>query len=218
VPVIEVAAQGEILGGTVALRRADSDEANDRFRLYEVASAGHIDKSAYFGFPVQQDQIAAVGIAQGTVDWPFNAKCEPEVPLMEPSLMGLIFNSAFNNLDQWVKKGIPAPPAPQISLTNPGTPQDIVSTDRLGHGLGGVRTPYIDVPDAIYFTSSPGPGTCREMGHKAPFDTARIIELYGNKRSYVNLFTETVDRLVKERWLTEGDAKRIKQGLNASSN
>ena len=218
VPVIEVAAQGEILGGTVALRRADSDEANDRFRLYEVASAGHIDKSAYFGFPVQQDQVAAVGIAQGTVEWPFNAKCEPEVPLMEPSLMGLIFNSAFSNLDQWVKKGIPAPRAPQISLTNPGTPQDIVSTDRLGHGLGGVRTPDIDVPDAIYFTSSPGPGTCREMGHKAPFDTARIIELYGNKRSYVNLFTETVDRLVKERWLTEGDAKRIKQGLNASSN
>ena len=218
VPVIEVAAQGEIIGGTLAVRRTDNDEPNDRFRLYEVASAGHIDKSAYFGFPLQQDQVAAVGNAQGTVDWPFNAKCEPDIPLMEPSLMGLTFNSAFSNLDQWVKKGIPAPRAPRVSLMNPGTPQDIIASDKLGHGLGGVRTPFIDVPDATYFTSSPGPGTCREIGHKLPFDTARITELYGSRRAYMSLFRETVDRLVKERWLTEGDAKRIKQRLNSSSN
>src|SRR5438876_996757 len=81
VPVIEVAAQGEIIGGTYPTRRADSDEPNDRFRLYEVAAAGHIDRSAYFGFPRQEDQIAAVGSAQGTPDWPFNAKCDPEIPL-----------------------------------------------------------------------------------------------------------------------------------------
>src|SRR5262249_5764025 len=156
-------------------------------------------------FPLQLDQIAAVGNAQGTVDWPFNAKCEPEIPLMEPSLMGLIFNAAFNNLDQWVKKGIPAPRAPRISLTNPGTPQDIIAADKLGHGLGGVRTPYIDVPDAVYFASSPGPGTCREMWHKVSFDAVRLIELYGSRQAYANLFREAVDRLVKERWLTESD-------------
>src|SRR5207247_355279 len=78
----------------------------------------------------QQDQIAAVGSAQGTIDWPFNAKCEPDIPLMEPSLMGLIFDSAFINLDQWVKKGIPAPRAPRIRLTNPGTPQDVIATNK----------------------------------------------------------------------------------------
>jgi len=218
VPVIEVAAQGEVIGGTLASRRADSDEPNDRFRLYEVASAGHIDKSAYFGFPALQDQVAAVGSAQGTVDWPFNAKCDPEIPLMEPSLMGLVFNSSLANLDQWVKKGTPAPRAPRIELMNPGTPQVSFQTDKLGHGLGGTRTAFIDVPDATYFTSSPGPGTCREMGHKVPYDAARITELYGSRRGYVSRFTETVDRLVKERWLTEGDAKRLKQGLTASSN
>src|SRR5207247_1419159 len=83
-------------------------------------------------------------------------------------------------------KGIPAPRAARIRLTNPGTPQDVIATDKLGHGLGGVRTPYIDVPDAVYFTNSPGPGTCREIGHKVPFDTARIIELYGTRQAYVN--------------------------------
>jgi len=84
--------------------------------------------------------------------------------------------------------------------------------------IGGVRTPFIDVPDAAYFTNSPGPGNCREMGHKASFDAAKISEVYGNRKTFASRFSETVDRLVKERWLTEGDAKRLKQSLNAGSN
>jgi hypothetical protein len=218
VPVIAVAAQGEIIGGTYASRRDDSDAPNDRFRLYEVASAGHIDKFAYFGFPAQPDQTAAVGSAQGTVDWPFNAKCTPEIPLMDPSLIGYVFNASIAALDQWVRKGTPAPRASRIELKDAGTPQASVVTDKLGHGLGGVRTPFIDVPDATYFTSSPGPGTCREMGHRDLLDASKITELYGSRKSYASRFSETVDRLAKERWLTEGDAKRLKQSLNAGSN
>jgi hypothetical protein len=210
VPVIEVAAQGEIIGGTYASRRADSDEPNDRLRLYEVAAAGHIDKWAYFGFPSLQDQIAAVGSAQGTVEWPFNAKCDPEIPLMDPSLISYVFNSSFANLDAWVRKGTPAPRAPRVELKDAGTPQASVVMDKLGHGAGGVRTPQIEVPDALYFTSSPGPGTCREMGHKTLFNAAKITELYGSPKEYASKFTETLNRLVKERWLTEGDAKRLK--------
>jgi hypothetical protein len=218
VPVIEVAAQGEIIGGTYAYRRDDSDEPNDRFRLYEVAAAGHIDKSAYFGFPMQQDQVAAVGNAQGTVDWPFNAKCDPEIPLMDPSLIGYVFNSSFANLDQWARKGTPAPRAVRIGFTDPGTPQASVIVDKLGHGKGGVRTPQIEVPDAAYFTSSPGPGTCREMGHRTPYDAAKITELYGSRKVFNTKFVEAVDRLLKERWLTEGDAKRLKQSAVSNSN
>ena len=96
-PVIAVAAQGEIIGGTYALRRDDSDEPNDRYRLYEVASAGHIDKSAYFGFPALADQTAAVGSAQGTVRVAIQRPVHPEIPLMDPSLIGFVFNSSFAN-------------------------------------------------------------------------------------------------------------------------
>ena len=217
VPVIEVAAQGEIIGGTYAFRRDDSDDPKDRFRLYEVAAAGHIDKSAYFGFPLLQDQTAAVGSAQGTVDWPFNAKCDPEIPLMDPSLIGYVFNASFANLDQWVRKGTPAPRAVHLALNDPGTAQASIIVDNLGHGKGGVRTPQIEVPDAAYFTNSPGPGTCREMGHKTAYDAARITQLYGSRKVFNTRFTEAVDRLLKERWLTEGDAKRLKQSVTTNS-
>ena len=217
VPVIAVTAQGEVIGGTYAVRRDDSDEPNDRYRLYEVASAGHIDKAAYFGFPALQDQVAAVGTAQGTDEWPFNVVCTPEIPLMQPSLIGLVYNASFAALDQWARKGIAAPRAPRIELKDPGTPQASVVTDKLGHGVGGVRTPYIDVPDATYFTNSPGPGVCREMGHKAAFDELKMQELYGNRKSYVSRFSETINRLLKERWLTESDARRLKQALTAGN-
>jgi hypothetical protein len=218
VPVIAVTAQGEIIGGSYPLRREDSDEPGDPYRLYEVASAGHIDKAAYFGFPVLQDQVIAVGTAQGTEEWPFNVVCTPEIPLMQPSLIGLVYNASFAGLDQWARKGIPAPRAQRIELRGEGTAQTVVMTDRHGHGLGGVRTPFIDVPDAAYSTNSPGPGVCREMGRRVAFDAVKITEIYGSRKNYASRFAGTVDRLLKERWLTEGDARRLKQAVGAGSN
>ena len=86
-PVIAVAAQGEVLA-TYATRRPDSDEPADRYRLYEVAGAGHIDRSAYVGFPSMEDQTAA-GNLQGTAEWPFGAPCEPAIPLINTPIMSI---------------------------------------------------------------------------------------------------------------------------------
>ena len=47
------------------------------------------------------------------------------------------------------------------------------------------------------------------MGHKTPFDWARLEALYGSHKAYADKVTEAVERLVKERWLTSGDARRV---------
>jgi hypothetical protein len=207
VPVFAVAAQGEVLT-TYPWRRPDSDEPRDRYRLYEIAGAGHIDRSAYVGFPSMPDQAGA-GNAQGTPAWPFAARCDPEIPLMDTPIMTTAFNTAFARLDEWVRKGVAAPRASRIELKDPGTAQTTIVTDQFGHGVGGLRTPYVEVPAASYATNSPGPGTCREMGHKTPFDWARLEALYGSHKGYADKVTDVVDRLVKERWLTSSDARRI---------
>jgi len=213
-PVIAVAAQGEVLG-TLGNRRPDSDEAADQYRLYEVAGAGHIDKSAYFGFPSMQDQAAA-GNAQGSPEWPFAAHCEPPIPLPDTPIMSVAFNAAFSNLDRWVRKGTPAPRASRLEVKDPGTPQATIVTDQYGHGIGGLRTAYIDVPIASYATNSPGPGNCREMGHRFVFDASRLLDLYGSEKAYAGKISQSVDRLTKDRWLTDGDARRVKADLTAS--
>jgi hypothetical protein len=208
VPVIAVAAQGEVLA-TYRTRRPDTDDIADRYRLYEVAGAGHIDRSAYIGFPSMADQTAA-GNAQGSAEWPFAAPCDPAIPLIDTPIMSLAFNAAFANLDRWARQGASPPHASRLDIKDGGTAQASLVTDQLGHAIGGLRTPYLEVPTASYATNSPGPGNCREMGSRSSFDTARMAALYGNKKNYAAKVAQVADRLVKEHWLTEGDARRVK--------
>jgi hypothetical protein len=205
VPVIAVVAQGEVVDA-VPFRRADSDAPDDKFRLYEVSGASHIDKSAYGGFPLFPDQIAAVGSAQGNPEWPFNVTCDPPIPMMPVPLMSYVFDAAFASLEQWARKGTPAPKAERIQIAN-----SAVVSDADGHAMGGVRSTYVDVPAAKLAANSNGPGVCREMGRETSFDQARFQSLYPNAKAYTDKVGQAADRLVKEHWLTEGDARRIKQ-------
>jgi hypothetical protein len=195
VPVFEVVAQGEI---GADYQRPDSDQANDRFRIYEVAGAAHIDMWAYRELPTMQDQLAATGApGQGTPAWPFNAKCDPDIPLQEHPLLKYIFDGAFANLEEWAGKGIAPPKAERITMKD-------------GVAIGGVRNPYVDVPAASYTTTVPGPGTCRELGSTTPFDSAKIDSLYGSRQKYEAKVGESVDSMVKERWITKSDGQKIK--------
>lgn len=206
VPVIAVLAQGEVLDA-LPWRRADSDDASDKFRLYEIAGASHIDGAAYIGLPSLQDQAATGATPQGTAAWPLTSKCDPDIPMTALPVMSYAFNAAFDSLEKWVRTGTPAPRAPGIELKD-----GAVALDQFGNGIGGVRNPYVDVPVATYTTTSPGPSTCRELGHKIPFDAARISMLYSTDKVYADKVAQSVDRLVKEHWLTEADGRRIKEG------
>lgn len=209
VPVIAVATQGEI-PGTAAVRREDSDAPGDRFRLYEVAGAGHIDRFAYTGFPTLEDQAAA-GNAQGTPEWPFTAPCTPAIPLMGTPILATAYDASLDALDQWVRKSVPAPRAPRIAIAAGKTPA--VATDEFGHAMGGFRTPYVEAPVASYATNSQGPGACAEMGSVKPFDAAKLASLYGTRQKYAATLDGAIARLRKERWLTDADARRIRSEM-----
>jgi len=214
VPVIAIASQGEVLN-TSAFRRPDSDAVNDRFRLYEVAGASHIDASPYYGLPAFADQALTGGNVQGTPDWPFAAKCDPDIPLTKLPLMSYVFDAALTNLDEWVRKGTPPPHADPIEMKNAGAADASVVLDDFGHGVRGVRSPYVDVPVATYFTNSNGPGTCPELGHQTAFDAARFNSLYGTAAAYAARVAQSVDALVRQHWLTESDGKKIKAEASA---
>jgi len=215
VPVIAVVAQGEVIDAQ-PFTRSDSDAADDKFRVYEIAGVGHIDKMAYTGFALLTDQTAAVGSAQGTADWPFNVTCDPPIPMMAVPAMTYALDAAFANLKEWVRKGTPAPRAARIQ-TGAAPSGVALVLDTHGNGLGGVRNPYVDVPAATLFTNSNGPGVCREMGREAAFDAMQFQALYPSAKVYADKVAQVADRLVKERWLTEPDARKIKQQARARS-
>jgi hypothetical protein len=159
-PVIEVVAQGEI---GPDYQREDSDQPKDRFRIYEVAGAAHIDKWAYRELPTMEDQLAATGApGQGTPAWPFNVKCDPEIPLQEHPLLKYIFDGAFVNLEQWASKGIAPPRAERITIKDgvvqqsnfydyhvprmneiPDIHIELIATDNHPTGAGQMATPLV---------------------------------------------------------------------------
>ena len=208
VPVIRIVAQTDVLG-TFQRRRPDSDEPADRYRLYEVAGAPHADAYFYRHIPSVKDQAAA-GTAAFVTQWPFAEVCTPPIPLMEFPVMRYVVDAAFANLDRWVRDGTPAPRAERVEVKNGGTPQAAIATDEYGNAIGGVRSPYLDVPAATYYASTPGPGTCGNLGHKETFTWERLESVYGASAKYTSRFSQAVDRLVRERWLTESDGRKIK--------
>ena len=207
VPIVAVVAQGELIAN-LASRRADSDDPNGRYRLYEIAGVAHIEKYPYSALPSVADQTAAAGAAQGTPDWPFAARCDPDIPLDGNPILKYSYDAAFLNLDQWVRKGIAPPKADRIQVKD-----GAVVLDEFGNGMGGVRTPLVDVPTATYFTTSPGPGTCFELGHSARLEQARLKGLYPDPKKEADKIAQSIDRMVKDRFLTESDARRLRAEL-----
>jgi hypothetical protein len=211
VPVIAVAGEGDLVN-TYVSRRDDSDAAADRFRLYEVAGAGHIDSFAYLGFPTMADQAAA-GNAQGTPEWPFNAPCTPPVRLMDESVLRIGYDVALDALDNWARKGTVPKRAARVETRPGGTGGFTVVADEHGNGRGGLRTPYLEVPVAHYATSSPGPGNCPEIGHTERFDAAKLKMLYGSFDAYAAKVRTSIARLTADGWLTKLDAQRLTREL-----
>ena len=69
------------------------------------------------------------------------------------------------------------------------------------------------MPIATYTTSSPGPGTCAEMGHVVPFDASRLRATYGSFDQYAAKVDASIRRLSSEGWLTAADARRVRAEL-----
>jgi hypothetical protein len=215
VPVIRVTAQGDVLA-TTSVRRPDSDEPNDRYRLWEVTAAPHMDKIFYQHMPVVEDQLKA-GQTGFLANWPMAYAYTPDIDLLDFPVMRYAMNAAFAAMDEWVRKGIPAPRAERIGLNNAGAPQAGFITDKNGNGVGGIRSVYVDVPAATYYSNSPGQAVCNNLARKVPFDWARMESLYGSPKNYAARAAESINRLVKERWLTPSDGRRILAELSGAS-
>ena len=211
VPVIRVTAQGDVLS-TASVRRPDSDVPNDRYRLWEVPAAPHMDKIFYQHMPMVDDQVKA-GQTGFLGNWPMAYACAPDIDLLDFPVMRYTLNAAFAAMDEWVRRGTPAPRAERIAVMEPGTPKASFVTDKFGNATGGAPNVYLQAPTATYFANSPGQAVCNNLGRRVSFDWRRMESLYGNAKGYASKVNGSIDKLVKERWLSESDGKKVRAEL-----
>lgn len=80
--------------------------------------------------------------------------------------------------------------------------------DRFGNTIGGLRTPYVDVPIARYIASNPDDpeGICGKMKY---FSKEEAENIYGNKSNYIIKFSMQTEEQVRQGWISETDCYKM---------
>jgi hypothetical protein len=176
---------------------ADTDQPP--FRYYEVAGTGHKLSAVPHADrdPSVLAKVLPPGI-QGLSAREQSTEFEPYDKVNAPMIWAL-----WDAMYRWVDDGLPMPRSERVSR-DPHTP-DGVGRDRHGNALGGVRTPWVDVPDAQYVARI-ARGDPLSAGMK-PFNKEKMNALYGSRSNYESLLKQRAEAMVAERWLLAEDVE-----------
>lgn len=223
VPVLLFQSESDV-GLSLGLSRQPEKE-DGLFRLWEVAGTSHFDTYGLFtgtfdtgsgeGETASFDQlfeprpkvtiagVDALSCAQGINSGP----------------MHWVFNAALNWIDRWVKEGTAPPIAPRLQRK----PWALTSFKKDEHGnvLGGIRTPFVDVPLAEISGqgngAAPGAGIlstfCTIFGHTLPFSREKLAELYPIHDDFVSAFRDSTLEAVESTFLLPEDGAMLIDAL-----
>jgi hypothetical protein len=199
-----------------SIRRDDSDQPGDQYRLYELAGSSHLDKWGPLYLPTLDDQkklgVPLVSAAKG-----FEMECQQIQPLSDFPVP-YVYSAMLNHLDNWVRKGTAPPRADRIKLENPGSPMAKVVTDMYGNGQGGIRNPWVDVPSSTFVSQMTGTsGPCDQVGYNLPLSMSKMEKLYGNSRNFQTRYFAGIDKMVREKWLLAPDAEKLKAQFRSAN-
>jgi hypothetical protein len=206
VPFFSVQTQTEVARAAF-LRRADSDDPADAYRLFEVAGSALSD-TGDAGRPGTRE-LELLGLSA-----PAETACE------EPAgdfPLSLAVGGVVLQIQQLLFNGTAPPRAPLISLDSGGQ----LARDAAGNALGGLRLPQLQVPAASYAERSTprraddaaNVWRCSLTGTARRFDSAEMKRLYGTRAEYLRRFNGAVDQAVTERFITAADGAALKTGL-----
>jgi hypothetical protein len=174
--------------GGAKVRRDDGNSENDRYRLYEIPGAPHA--------------------GNGNGD-----SCDGESTFPTMSF----FRAAATHLARWAEEGVAPPEAPRIELSTLAD-VSVTANDEYGNALGGVRSPFVDVPLFVYAVHE-GPGPfCILSGSETPLGADVLQHLYGDADGYMKAFTTSLDETIDAGFLLELDRQQLLDGQRERAN
>ncbi len=205
VPVITVQTESELglMSGTKA-RHVDGEHT----RFWEIAGASHFDT---YGLRAYKDDgnLSAEFLAQllAPADGPGVAE-----PVNSAPQQRYVASAALAHLERWIQHGSAAPHAPLLeTLGADEADETVLTVDGQGNVLGGIRTPWVDVPTAtLSGVGKAGAGGAELLGFTRVFGKEKLGELYpGGRSEYLHRFVEATKRSVASGFLLEADAAEI---------
>jgi hypothetical protein len=202
VPVLTFETETDLARGYAAARQPDSRS----FRLWEVAGTAHADAYTTGGFGDTGDGRAEVALLDVSAVNGGPLQCAK--PINDGPAF-LVLNAAIHDLDRWVTRGTPPPPAPRLAVS--AGPPVTISRDEHGNALGGIRTPLVDAPTATLDGSggNGGGGFCGLFGETVPFSAPTLLSLYPRHGDYVTRFDRATSRALRNGFLLPLDAKNL---------
>lgn len=237
VPVMHINTETEIAIGVMvpnglAYRRPDSDAPGDRYRLWEVPGSSHVSNDHQDDVLTLSLNLAELlGITAAELPptgcthqqfIPGPAVGVPGVIDPNPFPFSNVENAAFADLTDWIgPKQSPPPHADPIEVTSASPPT--IVRDAFGNALGGVRTPFLDVPTATYVPTdtvahvTTFSGFCILYGYSVPFSEDTLQSLYRDHGDYVSQVTRASKSLVQEGFWLQPDARDVHQQARHSA-
>jgi hypothetical protein len=240
VPVVELLSEGESETHRAVLRPDSdgtdsdgtaSDDPDDRYRLYQVAGTGHING---------QHELATNRLQMADRGWPVNP-AEVNERLTDGRL-DLAARAVFAAVDRWAASGTVPPRMPSRfrydDPAGPGTrgimPESLpLARDADGNVLGGIRTPWVEVPLGGHFPhSTPVPGRCEPAphapytdpamlanlwAHLTPFPQAELARRYGGRDQYLARLEAAALTAIDEGWLLAEDMPEYLAGAGETA-
>ena len=179
-----------------------------KFRLWEVAGTSHVDF------------YTVAGTTDYGIDSSFASVLENTTPLncavpVNSGPQRFVVSAALASLRTWIVDGTAPSIAPRLEVTE--TPLN-VGRDIYGNALGGIRTPYVDVPVAtLSADGQPAGNLCTLFGSTKLFDTATLRQLYSSHDDYVTKVGASVAAAQSKGFLLPADATLINLSAQNSS-
>jgi hypothetical protein len=212
VPVLVLQSETDVilLGGGLA---AQPD--SDHIRVWEMAGAAHADTYTVSAGRHDDGTLSPERLAEllrpttdlmiGNTDSPVNAGPQQHY----------VSQAALAHLTRWASGGEPPPEASRLHVDEAGSGFRL---DEHGIALGGIRTPWVDVPAAVMSgLGQSGESFAMLFGRTEPFDEVALKNLYpGGKAEYLHRFEAALADTIAAGFILEADRAEI-LGVAAAS-
>lgn len=205
VPVLVLQSETDVilLGGQRA-RQPDSD----RLRLWEMAGAAHADTYTVSAGRHDDGSLSAERFAELLRPTTNLLIGQTETPVNAGPQQHYVAQAALDHLVRWVLEGVAPPSAPRLEVDDTGAD---FHKDAQGNVLGGIRTPWVDVPVAtLSGLGQSGDSFAFLFGRTTPFDEAKLADLYpGGKAEYLERFERSLDATIEAGFVRTEDRAEI---------